>query len=260
MSEAIDEHTVMLVGSAPQYPHGVVDDVRSLATVAENHDIWMHVDSCVGGFLLPFLQAVDPGTPEFDFGIPGVWSVSADLHKFGHCTHGTSSLTVRSPALYEFQRYSVVRGSGGTYATAGILGSRPGGIVAAVWATMRYLGVDGYTRIATAVARNAQILSDAVADIEGVEMLCRSEAGIVVIKGSPEVPVPALVEALRRHGRPAYWAQTPPALHLVLDPVDEPAVVATSTTSAQLSPIVLPARSATTAAEPSTARIGRGGE
>ena len=87
--------------------------------------------------------------------------------------------------MYEFQRYSVVRGSGGTYATAGILGSRPGGIVAAAWATMRYLGVDGYTRIATAVARNAQILSDAVADIEGVEMLCRSEAGILVIKGSP---------------------------------------------------------------------------
>jgi glutamate/tyrosine decarboxylase-like PLP-dependent enzyme len=219
MAQAITPNTVMIAGSTPQYPQGVIDDIPGLADVAREAGVWMHVDACVGGFLLPFMRRLDRLEREFDFSVPGVWSVSADLHKFGHCPNGISSLTLYDSRLYAYQRYELQGGSSGSYATGGLLGSRPGGILAAAWAAMMTLGEDGYTDIATAIVRNGAAIAEGVNAIPGLSLLCPSEAGIVVISGSHEVPIPALVDAMRRR-RPAYWTSEPPALHVLLDPVN----------------------------------------
>jgi glutamate/tyrosine decarboxylase-like PLP-dependent enzyme len=223
LASAITQDTVMVVGSAPQYPQGVIDDISAVAAIAREAEVWMHVDACVGGFLLPFLRRLGELDTEFDFTIPGVWSVSADLHKFGHCPHGMSSLTLVDGRLYQYQRYELPRSGAGSYATPGLLGSRPGGSLASSWAAMMTLGEQGYIEIATTFVRNAALFASGVQTIPGLSMLCPSRAGIVVIAGSDEVPIPALMKALKRR-RPAYWSAPPPALHLLMEPVSEDVV------------------------------------
>ncbi|MGL4174931.1 MAG: pyridoxal phosphate-dependent decarboxylase family protein, partial [Dermatophilaceae bacterium] len=139
--DALDDDTVLIAASAPSYPQGVVDPVEEIAAVAAERDIWMHVDACVGGFLLAFLRDVDPATPRFGLELDGVWSISADLHKFGLCLNGISTLCLRDD-LRQLHTFTLPEPGWHyrPYERIGFAGSRPGGTLAAAWATLRTLG------------------------------------------------------------------------------------------------------------------------
>ena len=122
-----------MVGSAPSYPQGVVDPIADLAAVAQKHDILFHVDACVGGFMLPFVRKLGYPVPDFDFQVPGVTSISADLHKYGYAAKGASVILYRNRDLRLNQFFVHTDWAGGIYASPAMAGSRPGGAIAAAW-------------------------------------------------------------------------------------------------------------------------------
>lgn len=152
MAKACDRNTVLLVGSAPPYPHGVVDPIEELSRLAESKGIWLHVDACLGGMILPFAEAAGRPVPAWDFRLPGVRSISADLHKFGYAVKGISALTLRDAADARHGKTTFTNWPAGLYGTPGVSGTRSGGALASAWAVMRYLGFQGY------VERTAKVL------------------------------------------------------------------------------------------------------
>ena len=141
----IDANTVALVGSACQYAHGTIDDIPALGLLAERHHIGLHVDCCLGGFLLPFMAPAGFRVPHaYDFSVPGVTTISCDPHKYGFAPKGASVVMFRSAALRHHMYTFATGWTGGIYATPTILGSRPGGVVAATWAAMARHGIEGY--------------------------------------------------------------------------------------------------------------------
>ena len=152
MAGACDRNTVLLVGSAPPYPYGVVDPLAALSRLAVERNIWLHVDACLGGMILPFAEAAGRPAPRFDFRLPGVRSVSVDLHKFGYAVKGISALALREKADEAHGKTSFSNWPAGLYGTPGVSGTRSGGALASAWAVMRYLGHQGF------VERTARIL------------------------------------------------------------------------------------------------------
>ena len=144
MAAAVDADTVMLVGSAPCFPYGLIDPISALGEVAAARDVWLHVDACVGGFLAPFARMNGANLPAFDFAVPQVLSMSADLHKYGYCAKGASTVLFRSEDLRAHMIFDTDDWPGGRMVTPTLAGTRPGGAIAAAWAVMTYLGVDGY--------------------------------------------------------------------------------------------------------------------
>ncbi len=144
MEAACDDHTVMFVGSAPPYPFGQVDPIEALSDLAERKGVWLHVDACLGGMILPFLEQLGKPCPPFDFRVPNVSSLSVDLHKFGYASKGISALLLRNRAGEAHARTVFDQWPAGLYATPGISGTRSGGALASAWAVMRYLGADGF--------------------------------------------------------------------------------------------------------------------
>jgi glutamate/tyrosine decarboxylase-like PLP-dependent enzyme len=149
--DAVGPRTVMVVASAPNFPYGMVDPVREIARRALERDLWCHVDACIGGFLAPFARKLGHNIPEFDFGLPGVRSMSADLHKFGYAAKGASLVLFSHRDHARFQGTEFSDWPKGRYFTPTMLGTRPGGATAAAWAVMNYLGEEGYLRLAARV-------------------------------------------------------------------------------------------------------------
>ncbi len=148
MAAAMDANTIALVGSAPCYPYGVIDDITALGALAQKHGTWLHVDACVGGFLSPFLERLGHALPLWDFRAPGVTSISADIHKHGMAAKGASLLLVADERLREHHRFESRAWARGPYVAYVAQGTRPGGAVAAAWAVMHHLGEAGYLRAA----------------------------------------------------------------------------------------------------------------
>jgi glutamate/tyrosine decarboxylase-like PLP-dependent enzyme len=144
MSAAIDENTILIVGSAPQYPQGVVDSIEAIAALAVEHNINCHVDACMGGVTLPYLEKLGESIPLWDFRIPGVSSISIDLHKYGYTSKGAGVLLHRNKQLRSDQTFVTDNWLGGMYGSSGILGTKSGGPIASAWAVMRFLGENGY--------------------------------------------------------------------------------------------------------------------
>ncbi|MEP5396788.1 MAG: aminotransferase class I/II-fold pyridoxal phosphate-dependent enzyme, partial [Hyphomicrobiales bacterium] len=147
MEMACDAETVMIVGSAPNFPHGVIDPITELGAIAERKNVWLHVDACVGGYFAPFARMNGVLVPAFDFEVPAVRSMSADLHKYGYAAKGASTILFRSEELSEFMPFDLSCWSGAPMKTPTLAGTRPGGAISAAWAIMNYLGVDGYCRL-----------------------------------------------------------------------------------------------------------------
>ena len=171
MAAAINENTIMLVGSAPPYPYGTVDPITEIAALAREHGLWMHVDGCLGGFVLPFAREIDPSIPPFDFEVPGVTSISADVHKYGYAVKGASTISYVDDALKRYEGSYFDAWPSGTYATSGLAGSRTGGSIASAWAVMRYLGREGYLDNARKVLAIKKRLMNGVEAIEGFEIV-----------------------------------------------------------------------------------------
>ena len=152
MEAACDDRTVMIVGSAQPYPFGQTDPIEALSELTQSRGLWFHVDACLGGMILPFLHHVGESEPAFDFRIPGVSSISVDLHKFGYASKGISALILRDRKDQAHARTIFTKWPAGLYATPGISGTRSGGALASAWAVMRYLGHEGF------VERTAKII------------------------------------------------------------------------------------------------------
>jgi glutamate/tyrosine decarboxylase-like PLP-dependent enzyme len=221
MADAIDDNTVLAVGSAPQYPQGVIDPIPELASLATDRGVGCHVDACMGGFVLPFLERGGREIPPWDFRVPGVTSISADLHKYGYVPKGISAIMHRSRELRRNQTFSFDGWLGGFYGSSGILGTKPGGPIAAAWAAFQYLGEDGYHRLCeTAFTAREQFVAG-VRAIPGLAIVGEPEATIAAItaSGAPDVDVFALNDELSRRGWHLDRQGPPDSLHATCVPV-----------------------------------------
>ena len=213
---AITPNTIMLVGSAPSYPHGVVDPIRELAALAQEHGLLFHTDACVGGFMLPFVRRLGYPVPDFDFNVPGVTSISADLHKYAYAAKPASLVLYRTSELRRHQMFVSTDWPGGIYPSAGMAGSRPGGPIAAAWALLNYLGEDGYLEITDIVMRTAKIFQDGINAIPGLKVLSNPEMSVFAI-ASDSLDVYELADELALRGWHLDRQHFPPSLHVTVN-------------------------------------------
>ena len=216
MTAAVDERTIMLVGSAPCYPFGVIDPIRELGALAQSNNLWLHVDACVGGYFLPFLRAAGHEVAAFDFSVPGVRSISADLHKYGFAPKAASTVFYRDAAEHQFQQYAFNAWPCGEMTTPTASGSRPGGAIAGAWAVQHYLGRDGYIERAKQVVE-AQRLIVAGAKNAGLTAL-HDDALPILALATPTGQMGAIWSGLRKQGWYLGGVQAPEALHMMVQP------------------------------------------
>jgi sphinganine-1-phosphate aldolase len=226
LAAAIDDRTIMLYGSAPSYPFGLFDRLGGMSELALSRNLWLHVDACWGGFISAFATDLGYAIPDFDLGLPGVSSLSADLHKFGYTAKGASIVIYRDAAVQEHERFSFSDWPRGTYATPTIAGSKPAGSIAAAWAVMRYLGRDGYREATTEAMEATRRLSDGAAAIRGLEPLDPfAESNLLnIVATDPKVDVNAVCDALEARGWFRGRLREPPAIHQGVTPAHLPVI------------------------------------
>ena len=216
MADAVDDDTVLVVGSAPSYPQGVIDTIPDLGAVALERGILCHVDACLGGFLLPFLVTLGHVTKPWDLSVPGVTSISADLHKYGYASKGVSVIVYADRALGRLQPFVTSDWLGGLYGSPSMAGTRPGGPIAAGWAVLHHLGEDGYLRLADDAWKAATALRAAIGSTPGVALRGSPDATVLAFgdDGTDTVDTFALGDALATRGGWFFDRQTPPdSLH-----------------------------------------------
>ena len=213
---AITPNTIMLVGSAPSYPHGVVDPIRELAALAQEHGLLFHTDACVGGFMLPFVRKLGYPAPDFDLSVPGVTSISADLHKYAYAAKPASIVLYRTSELRRHQMFVSTDWPGGIYPSAGMAGSRPGGPIAAAWALLNYLGEDGYLEITDIVMRTAKVFQDGINALPDLKVLSNPEMSVFAI-ASDSIDVYDLADELALRGWHLDRQHFPPSLHVTVN-------------------------------------------
>ena len=214
---AMSPNTIMLYSSAPNYPQGVIDPIEALSNLAQSKGVGLHVDCCLGGFYLPFLRRLPAHAatvPAFDFALPGVTSMSADTHKYGYATKGTSVVLYRSAELRQHQFFVYPRWSGGLYATPSTAGSRPGALSAACWASLMKLGDEGFLRCTAQIAATVEKFKAAIAATDGLRMLGQP-VGMVVAFVSDDFNVYRLADAMASDGGYGLsQCQHPPCVHI----------------------------------------------
>jgi len=171
MAAAITPNTIMLVGSAPPFPLCNVDPIHEIATLATKHDIWCHVDACIGGFMLPFARILGEDVPDFDFSVEGVTSISADFHKYGYAYRGCSILCLRDADLLEWQGFSSDTWNAGNYFSKNLAGSRNAGPIASAWAVFNFLGVEGFKEITAGIVKTRKTFVDGINAIDGLQIM-----------------------------------------------------------------------------------------
>lgn len=182
MEQAITPNTVLVVGSAPQYPQGVIDPISDLAALAGERELNCHVDACMGGVTLPFLRRLGEDLPPFDFAVPGVTSMSIDLHKYGYAAKGASVILHRDKTLRSYQGFVTDNWTGGLYGSSGVLGTKSGGPIAAAWAVMQHIGDDGYLRLTDIARRSTLRLRAQLEPIPGIEVLGSTPTTLVAFR------------------------------------------------------------------------------
>ncbi len=213
MARAVSPATIMVVGSAPAFPHGVIDPIPDLARLARERGLWMHVDACVGGFLAPFARRIGYPIPPFDFAVEGVSSMSADLHKYGFTAKGASTLLLADAGM---RRHLVFEFDGwprGRYASPTFAGTRPGGAIAAAWAVMRHLGAEGYSRLARAIMGARDRWMAGIEAIEGLQVVGRPDLSVFGFTGR-DVDMFAVAEQMTARGWFVSTMSEPPGIHL----------------------------------------------
>jgi sphinganine-1-phosphate aldolase len=223
MEAACDADTVLLVASAPQYPQGVVDDVPAIAGLASRIGANCHVDACMGGVTLPYLERLGEDVPPWNFAVPGVTSMSVDLHKFGYASKGASVIAYRAKELRTWQMYVTDDWLGGLYGSSGLLGTKSGGPIAAAWAVLQHLGDDGYMRVTAAARRATLAIADGIAATAGLVLRAQPETTLLAFGATdPEaLDIYAVADDLRRRGWYVDRQGPPPSLHLTVNAVHE---------------------------------------
>ncbi len=216
MSGLIDERTIALVGSLPCFPFGVMDPIVEIGAVAERHDLWLHVDACVGGYFAPFARMNGVDVPPFDFEVPAVKSISADLHKYGYAAKGASSILYRSEDLKAHMVFEFSTWPCGTMTTPTLAGTRPGGAIAAAWSVMNFLGVEGYREKQRIVTETREKLETGVRDL-GFRVLGQPRLGLMAY-ASDELDMAKVWGLLDQRGWRTAQTVEPRAIHLMLSP------------------------------------------
>lgn len=217
MRDAINGNTIALVGSAPAYPHGVIDPIEELAEVAAARGLPMHVDACVGGYLLPFVRELGHPVAPFDFRVPGVTSISADLHKYGFAAKGASTILYRDRALRKFQVYVYADWPGGLFASMTMLGTRPGGAIAAAWASLMRMGRSGFLKTAAEVMRTTKAFLEGINKIPGLYVVGEPAMSVFAFS-SDEVNLYVVADQMEARGWHCDRQQSPTSIHLMITP------------------------------------------
>ena len=213
----INRNTVMVLGSAPEYPHGSIDPIAAMGAIALRRGVPMHVDACVGGFILPFMEMNGIRLPPWDYRVPGVTSISADVHKYGFASKGASTITYRSLDILKHQMFVQADWPGGVFASPALLGTRPGGAYAAAWAALQYFGVPGYRKLAE---QTSQAFDQLVAGIGRMPELCvlGEPTGPLLAYGARDkaVNIFAVGDQMQARGWQINRLQKPDGLHAMI--------------------------------------------
>jgi sphinganine-1-phosphate aldolase len=223
----VNENTVLVVGSAPQYPQGVIDPIPELAALAQSVGASFHTDACMGGFVLPFMERLGHDVAPWDFRVDGVTTISADIHKLGYAPKGASVLLHRSKDLRRYQTFVFSDWLGGFYASPGIQGTRPAMPMATAWAVLHHLGMEGYLRLTEATIRTRQRMVEGIRAIPGLQVLGEPEAQLVAMAAvdPSALDVFALGDALFARGGWFHDRQGPPdTLHSTVSAGNEPVI------------------------------------
>ncbi|MBV6391823.1 MAG: Cysteine desulfurase IscS [Anaerolineales bacterium] len=199
MEKAITENTILLVASAPGYSQGVIDPIAEVGKIAQRHNLLFHVDACVGGFHLSFMRKLGCEVPDFDFTVPGVTSISTDLHKYGYAAKGCSVVMYRNRDIRKYQIFACTDTTGYTLVNPTVLSTKGGGPHAGAWALMNFLGEEGYKRIVQATQDAAKKLMDGVNAIPGLRVL--GEPAMCMFSfASDEINVYQLADEMGKRG------------------------------------------------------------
>lgn len=217
MQDAITDDTVMMMGSACDYPKGVVDPIEELAEIAQDHKIGFHVDSCLGGFMLPWLKKLGYPIPNFDLSVEGVTSISADCHKYGFGFKGSSTILFKDEDFQKYQYFATTEWPGGIYASPTMTGTRPGGVIAGTWAAMKSLGQDGYMKVAEKTMKTTQKLMNAVKSIPELHVFGEPDMTVFTF-GSDDLNVYRLADLMQARGWILDKLQKPRCLHCIVNP------------------------------------------
>ena len=216
--QAIDANTVLIVGSAPQYPQGVVDPIVDLAAIARERNINCHVDACMGGVTLTFLERLGENIPLWDFRVDGVTSISVDLHKYGYTSKGASVIMHRNRQLRSYQTFVTDNWLGGFYGSSGVLGTKSGGPMASAWAVMNYLGDEGYLRLTESARATTRQLADAIEKIDGLHLRAYPDSTLLSF-GAQDFDVFAVADELAKTGWYVDRQAPPDSLHCTVNAV-----------------------------------------
>ena len=211
---AMTKNTILIYSSAPNFPQGVIDPIEKLSELAVRYDIGLHVDACLGGFVLPFAKKLGYELPAFDFGCRGVTSMSCDTHKYGYASKGTSVVLFRNKELRRCAYFAYPKWTGGLYATPTIAGSRSGALLACAWASMVSLGEQGYLTRVGKIMNTTHRIAAQVASIEGLYLLGGMPKAMIVCFGSTEFNIYRVGDAMSKRGWSLNTLQRPACLHL----------------------------------------------
>jgi glutamate/tyrosine decarboxylase-like PLP-dependent enzyme len=227
MAEAIRPETILLVGSATSYGHGVVDPIGAMGELAQAHDLLLHVDGCIGAFLLPYFRKLGDDIPPFDLSVPGVTSISMDFHKYAYAAKGASVLMYRDASLRRYQFFATAGWTGYTQINTVMQSTRGGGPLAAAWATLHFLGEDGFLDLARRIRDATHTLMDGIEAIDGLHLTTRSDLSLIAFE-TEGFDLFHVIDEMRNRG----WYVQPqlsfrhytPNIHLSVGPGNAPHV------------------------------------
>ncbi len=199
MAAAIRPETILLVGSACQYAHGVIDPIPELGALARQRDLLLHVDACIGGFILPYFRRLGAAVTDFDFAVPGVTSLSMDFHKYAYAPKGASVILHRNKALRRHQIFTTASWTGYSVINPTLLSTKSGGPLAACWAVLHYLGDSGYMRFAERTLAATRTIADAIRNTPGVRLMAEPESSLIAFTAD-DFPVFPIVDSMRAKG------------------------------------------------------------
>jgi glutamate/tyrosine decarboxylase-like PLP-dependent enzyme len=223
MAERIDKNTILLVGSAPQYPQGVIDDIPALAALAQRQNINCHVDACMGGVSLAYLSRLGHQISPWNLQVDGVTSISVDLHKFGYTSKGASVIMYANKRLRSYQGFFTDQWLGGVYASSGMLGTKSGGAIAAAWAVMHFLGDDGYLRLTQSARVATEKLAHHISGHPHLALLAQPNALLLsfIAKDPQRLNVYAVADEMWKRGWYIDRQEPPQSLHCTVNAVHE---------------------------------------
>jgi glutamate/tyrosine decarboxylase-like PLP-dependent enzyme len=214
MAQAIGRRTIVVVGSAPGFPHGIVDPIPELSAMTRQRGTGFHTDACLGGFILPWAERLGNAIPRFDFRLPGVTSMSVDTHKYGYGAKGTSVVLYRGRDLRRHQYFVATNWSGGLYYSPTMSGSRPGALIATAWAAMLSMGEEGYLQATEAILEAGTRVKAGIAGIP--ELMVLGDPLWVIAFTSDTVNIYEVMARMTQKGWSLNGLHRPPAVHIAL--------------------------------------------